>query len=66
MLTLVNRTQNRELETVFLMPSYRYFYLTSSIVHEVAKLHGKLDNFVHPYVAAKLRAKFGLVEEERL
>lgn len=66
MLTLVNRTQNRELETVFLMPSYRYFYLTSSIVREVAKLHGKLDNFVHPYVATKLRAKFGLVEEEQL
>ena len=58
MMTLANRTQNRDLETIFLMPSYRWLYLTSSIVREIAKMGGKLDNFVHSYVAEKLRLKF--------
>jgi pantetheine-phosphate adenylyltransferase len=58
MMTLANRTQNRDLETIFLMPSYRWLYLTSSIVREIAKMGGKLDTFVQPYVAEKLRQKF--------
>lgn len=58
MMTLANRTQNRDLETIFLMPSYRWLYLTSSIVREIAKMGGKLDTFVHPYVAEKLHQKF--------
>jgi pantetheine-phosphate adenylyltransferase len=57
MMTLANRTQNRDLETIFLMPSYRWLYLASSMVREIAKMGGKLDNFVHPYVAAKLQQK---------
>lgn len=56
-MTLVNRKLDRSIETVFLVPSQEYSYLTSSIIKEVASLGGPLDDFVHPYVATQLIQK---------
>jgi pantetheine-phosphate adenylyltransferase len=47
-------------ETLFMMTSLQYGYLSSSIVKEVCSLNGNIDVFVPPEVKAALRVKFGL------
>ena len=47
-------------ETLFLMTSLKYGYLSSSIVKEVCGLGGDIDRFVPPEVKVALRAKYGL------
>lgn len=53
-MALINRKLDDTIESVFLMPSEDYSYLTSSIVKEVASLGGELKDFVHPEVARRL------------
>lgn len=57
-MALLNRKLDGQVETLFLMPSEEYSYLTSSIVKEIASLGGPLEDFVHPEVAERLRAFF--------
>lgn len=57
-LAQLNRTIHDQIETVFLMTSLRYAYLSSSIVKEIASLHGPVDEFVPPFVQKKLAEKF--------
>ncbi len=57
-LALINRTQNAEIETVCLMTSQEYSFLSASMVRELAMLGGKLDGVVPPRVAEALRRKF--------
>lgn len=57
-MALLNRKLDEQLETVFLMPSEEYSYLTSSIVKELAMLGGPLEEFVHPEVADRLRQRY--------
>lgn len=57
-LALINRTQNAEIETVCLMTSQEYSFLSASMVRELAMLGGKLDGVVPPKVAEALRKKF--------
>jgi len=45
-MALMNRSLNRKIETVFLMPDERYTYLSSRVVKEVARLGGNVDNLV--------------------
>jgi pantetheine-phosphate adenylyltransferase len=47
-------------ETLFMMTSLQYGYLSSSIVKEVCSLKGNIDGFVPPEVKTALREKFGL------
>ncbi len=47
-----NRELNGKLETIFLMPSSKYAYLTSSMVREIYSLGGRLSAFV-PSVVEK-------------
>ncbi len=58
-MALLNRKLDDRLETVFLMPSEEYSYLTSSIVKELAMFGGALDAFLIPEVALHLREKYG-------
>jgi pantetheine-phosphate adenylyltransferase len=58
-MALMNRRLDRELETVFLMPSEEYTYLNSSIVREIASTGGDVSDFVPQVVAAALRKKYG-------
>jgi len=55
---LMNRNLDQNSETLFLMPSQEYIYLTSTIIREVARLGGSLDDLLHPEVARRLIAKF--------
>ena len=58
-MALLNRKLDERLETVFLMPSEEYSYLTSSIVKELALFGGELEAFLIPEVAKRLREKYG-------
>ena len=58
-MALLNRKLDEQLETVFLMPSEEYSYLTSSIVKELALFGGALEAFLIPEVAKLLREKYG-------
>ena len=48
----------QEIETVFLMTSLKYSYLSSTTVKEVAWYDADIKTFVPPYVEDKIRNKF--------
>ena len=58
-MALMNRKLDRTIETVFLLPSQEYIYLTSTIVKEVAGLGGDLTGILDPDVARRLTARLG-------
>jgi len=55
----INRSIAKDVETVFLMTSVFYSFLSSSIVKEVSSLNGPVDGLVPPFVKKALDAKFG-------
>jgi pantetheine-phosphate adenylyltransferase len=55
---LMNRNLDPNSETVFLMPSQEYIYLTSTIIKEVGRHGGDLRDLLHPEVAQRLVTKF--------
>jgi pantetheine-phosphate adenylyltransferase len=58
-MALTNRKLCDKIETVFLMPSEAYSYLSSSMITEIARLGGDVSAFVPPFVQKKLTEKFG-------
>ncbi|HSR69298.1 MAG TPA: pantetheine-phosphate adenylyltransferase [Acidobacteriota bacterium] len=56
-MALMNRRLRPQLETVFLVPSEEYSYLSSSLVREVATLGGSVQGLVPPLVEERLREK---------
>ena len=52
-----NQKLNPEVDTVCLMPSEPYLFLSSRQVKEIAALGGKVGHYVTPEVEARLRAK---------
>jgi len=58
MMALMNRKLDSEAETVFLMPSEEYSYLTSSAIKEVASYGGVVKDLVPPIVARRLQEHF--------
>ncbi|HOX22416.1 MAG TPA: pantetheine-phosphate adenylyltransferase [Elusimicrobiales bacterium] len=52
-----NRSLYKKMETVFLMPSDKYVYLSSSMVREVASLGGNLSEYIPANVAKALAQK---------
>jgi len=57
-MALMNQQLNPELETLFMMPSARYTFLSSSLVKEVFALGGSIRELVPTIVEQKLREKF--------
>jgi pantetheine-phosphate adenylyltransferase len=49
---------NAQIETLFLMTSDQYTFLSSSLVREISRLGGDVDAFVQPSVAAALKQHF--------
>ncbi len=47
---LTNQKLNQELETIFMVTSADYMFLSSSVVKEVCKLGGDVTNFVPPEI----------------
>lgn len=58
-LALMNRRLNREVQTVFLMTSFRWIFTSSSIIKEAAHFGGNIEDMVPPVVNQKLKEKFG-------
>ncbi len=56
-MALMNKKLLPELELVCLMANLEYQFLSSSLLKEVASLHGHIDDFVPKHVAAALRKK---------
>ena len=56
-LALINRRLNREIETVFLMTGYKWFYTSSTIINEAASLGGSVKGLVPDIVNEKLMEK---------
>lgn len=57
-IALMNRRLDPEIETVFMMPSEEYSFLTSSLVKEVSSFGGSVKGLVPEVVERALREKF--------
>ncbi len=57
-MALMNRRLDSRIETVFLMPSEEYSYLTSTIIKEIAAFKGSVKGLVPKIVEDKLKKKF--------
>ncbi len=58
-MALTNRKLDDRIETIFMMPSESYAYLSSRLMKEAGALGADLRAFVPPFVAAALRRKLG-------
>jgi pantetheine-phosphate adenylyltransferase len=56
-MALMNRKLDEKMETVFLMPTEKYTYLSSNVVREIARLGGDVSKFVPPVVLKALQQK---------
>jgi len=58
-LATMNRHLTEDVETVFLTPTDRYTFISSTLVREIATLDGDISEFVSPTVMDALMAKCG-------
>ncbi len=58
----LNRHLNANIETIFLTPSEKYSFVSSTMVREASMLGGDISAIVHPYVKEALDRKY----QERL
>jgi len=61
-MALTNRSLEPKLETIFLMPSQQYIFLSSSVVKDIVKHHGDVSKFVPTYVNKKLIEKMQSID----
>jgi len=57
-LASMNRHLATEIETLFLTPSEKSSFISSSLVKEIASHHGDVSEFVHPLVVDALRDRY--------
>ena len=57
-MALMNRGLNPECETLFMMPSPEYSFVSSRLIKEIASCGGSVGKFVPPCVEAAMRKKF--------
>lgn len=57
-LATMNRHLDDSVETMFMTPTEKYTFVSSTLVREIAKLDGDMSNFVHPSVLAALKQRF--------
>ncbi|HTS92910.1 MAG TPA: pantetheine-phosphate adenylyltransferase [Stellaceae bacterium] len=55
----MNNRLNSKIETVFLMASDRYQFISSRFVKEIAQLGGDVSHFVSPRVVARVAKRLG-------
>ncbi|MDT9165943.1 phosphopantetheine adenylyltransferase, partial [Escherichia coli] len=54
----MNRQLAPDVESLFLTPSEKYSFISSTLVRELAALDGDFNKFVHPAVAEALAQRF--------
>ena len=57
-MALMNRKLNSSIQSIFLMTDYKWLYVSSSIVKEVASFGGDVSGLVPEIVCKKLKEKF--------
>jgi len=57
-MALMNRKLNRSIQSIFLMTDYKWLYVSSSIIKEVARFGGDVKGLVPDIVNEKLKQKF--------
>ena len=58
-MAIMNRRMNREVQTVFLMTGFRWIFTSSSIIKEVARFGGDVEDLVPQIVNESLKEKYG-------
>jgi len=56
-MALTNRKLSKDVETIFMMPSESYSYLSSKLIKEAASLGANLKGFVPGFVEKAIKAK---------
>jgi pantetheine-phosphate adenylyltransferase len=57
-MALMNRNMDSSIETVFMVPSEQYSFVSSRLIKEVASFGGCVNNVVPPIVEKALKEKF--------
>jgi pantetheine-phosphate adenylyltransferase len=57
-MALMNKHLYAEVDTLFMMPSQEYFYVSSSRLKELTRFGREVDEFVPPLVAKRLKERF--------
>ena len=61
-MALMNRKLNRDVQSVFLMTDYKWFYISSTIIKEAASFGGDVSGLVPKFVNNKLKEKFSTIK----
>ena len=56
-LATMNRHLSDQVESVFLTPTEKFNFVSSTLIREIASFGGDVREFVHPLVAEALRAR---------
>lgn len=64
-MALMNRRLKRDIQSVFLMTDYKWFYISSTIVKEAASLGGNISGLVPELVCRRLKEKYGVPLPEK-
>ncbi len=56
-MALTNRHMRPEIETVFVMPSAEYSYVSSSLIKDIVRNGGDVEHFLPPTVESRLRER---------
>ncbi len=57
-MALLNRKLSRDVQSIFLMTDYKWFYTSSTLVKEAVSLGGNINGLVPDIVEQKLKEKF--------
>ena len=61
-MALMNRKLNRDVQSIFLMTDYKWFYISSTIIKEAASLGGDTSGLVPEIVDKRLKEKFNFAK----
>lgn len=61
----MNRVIAPDVESLFLTPSEKYSYISSTLVREIASLDGDFGMFVHPEVERTLKDRYAFLKAQQ-
>ena len=64
-MALTNRHLRHQVETVFVMPSVQYSFISSTLIKDIVRHGGDVSDFVPPVVEQQLRDRLTRTEETR-
>ena len=61
-MALLNRNLKRQCETIFMMPTLKNSFVSSTLVKEIARLGGNIEEYLPVPVAKALKIKLGIAQ----